>query len=85
MIVRKDINESITIDLDGPDGDAFSIMGIVNFILKKSSVKDYKIEIIMNDMMSGDYNHLIKIADEVVGSIVTFETQNDELLNILSK
>ena len=49
------------IDLQGPTGNAYFIMGIVGKILKSKGIDPKPI---IEDMMSSDYKHLIKIAKE---------------------
>jgi len=57
-----------TIDLNGPEGNAFFLMG-----LAKRWARDLELdgEAIIADMMSGNYDHLVEVFDEHFGSFVT--------------
>jgi hypothetical protein len=52
-------NITITMDLDGPDGNAFAIMGRVQSALKKAGATKEEITQHSMDSMSGDYDNLI--------------------------
>jgi len=68
MIKKKPTNRNLEIDLTGPQGNAFFLIGTARNLAKQLG-KDSKE--ITNRMMSGDYENLIKIFDEEFGSIVT--------------
>jgi len=68
MIKKKPTNRNLEIDLTGPQGNAFFLIGTASKLAKQLG-KDSKE--ITNRMMSGDYENLIKIFDEEFGSIVT--------------
>lgn len=57
----------ITIDISGPDGNAFAIIGLANKLAKKVGL-DHKA--ICMEMMSGNYDHLIKTFDHYFGHFV---------------
>ena len=48
----------IYIDLDGPEGNSFNIMSIAKKICKTLEIDSVPI---INDMRSGDYEHLIDV------------------------
>ncbi len=52
----------IKIKLVGMDGNAFSIMGRVRSAMQKADVPKDEIKVILDDMMSGDYDHLLQVA-----------------------
>jgi hypothetical protein len=52
-------NITVTMDLDGPDGNAFAIMGRVQAALKKAGATKEEITQHSMDSMSGDYDNLI--------------------------
>jgi hypothetical protein len=68
MIKKKPTNRNLEIDLTGPQGNAFFLIGTAGNLAKQLG-KDSKE--ITNRMMSGDYENLLKIFDEEFGSIVT--------------
>ena len=68
MIVKKPKTNGITIDLTGPQGNAFYLLGMAKNLANQL---DFPAEFIMNEMKSGDYENLIKVFDHYFGSIVT--------------
>jgi hypothetical protein len=52
-------NITITMDLDGPDGNAFAIMGRVSAALKNNGATKEEVAQYSMDSMSGDYDNLI--------------------------
>lgn len=61
----------ITIDLTGPQGNAFVLMGHAKTFGKQMGKTTVEIDEIIKDMMSGDYENLVNIFDEQFGSFVT--------------
>jgi len=57
-----------TIDLNGPDGNAWALMGRAKGWAKEMGLDG---KAIIADMMSGDYDHLVAVFDEHFGSLVT--------------
>lgn len=49
--------------LNGPSGNAFHIMNVVNEYLKANGQKD-KIEEYMSKATSSDYDHLLEVSQE---------------------
>ena len=68
MIVEKPKSNGITIDLTGPQGNAFYLLGMAK---KLANQLDFPAEFIMNEMKSGDYEKLINVFDHYFGSVVT--------------
>lgn len=56
----------VTVQLTGIDGNAFSIMGAVKQGLRKGNVPAEEIKAVMDEMMSGDYDHLLVTAMQMV-------------------
>ncbi len=70
MIRTKKAPKELVIDLTGPDGNAFVLMGTaVN--LAKQLGKDGKA--IREEMMAGDYEHLLSVFDREFGAFVILE------------
>jgi len=59
---------SIEIDLTGPDGNAFALMGYANRLAKQLNIDS---EPILKEMQSGDYDNLVEVFDREFGSFVT--------------
>ena len=51
------------IDLKGPKGNAFALMGYAVDLLRQLDRRD-EVHAIRTDMMSGDYNNLLRIFEE---------------------
>ena len=68
MIIEKPQTNGIVIDLTGPQGNAYFLMGMVK---KLSNQLDMDGNEILKDMTSGDYENLIQVFDKNFGSVVT--------------
>ena len=68
MIKKKVNSGKIEIDLTGPQGNAYYILGVAKNLCKQVGVP---FEPIMKEMTSGDYENLIKVFDDKFGSVVT--------------
>lgn len=64
----RDSQHGLTIDLKGPEGNAFALMGHAKSLAKELG-KDPKA--IVNDMMYSDYDHLLDVFEREFGSIIT--------------
>ena len=56
----------IVVDLTGPDGNAFALMGLASRLAKQLGFKSPTAE-----MMEGDYEHLLEVFDKNFGDFVT--------------
>ena len=69
MIKQKQTqNKGIEIDLTGPDGNAYVILGLAKRLCREFGIP---FKPLANKMTSGDYENLIKVFDDKFGSIVT--------------
>ena len=69
MSIKKKVNKStIEIDLTGPDGNAFVLIGTAGKLAKQLGLDK---ESIQSEMMSGDYEHLVNTFDKHFGHFVT--------------
>ena len=60
----------IIIDLTGPDGNAFALVGYANRFAKQLGLDG---KAITNEMMSGDYENLLEVFDKNFGDFVILE------------
>lgn len=60
----------IVIDLSGPDGNAFQLM---SYACKFCEQLEIDSKPIIEEMMSGDYDNLIKVFDNVFGEFVILQ------------
>ena len=66
---KGSLNKStIEIDLTGPDGNAFVLIGKAGNLAKQLGLDKAKIQA---EMMSGDYEHLVNTFDKHFGHFVT--------------
>jgi hypothetical protein len=70
MIRDKQQQSEIVIDLTGPDGNAFVLMGMAKRYANQLGLDADKI---INDMRSGDYEHLVQVFDDAFGEFVILE------------
>ena len=72
MIIKKEDIEpqKPTIDLTGPDGNAFVLMGYVKRWCRDLKFTKENTQFIMDDMKSGDYEHLLEVIEENFGEYV---------------
>ena len=50
------------VKLTGADGNAFNIMGLCQRAARKAGWTKERIDAVMGDMRSGDYDHLLQVA-----------------------
>ena len=67
-ILEKPKQSGITIDLTGPQGNAFYLLGTAKNLAKQLELNGLEI---MEDMQSGDYENLLEVFDKHFGNIVT--------------
>lgn len=67
-------SSQIVIDLDGPDGNAFALLGNARHWSKQLGL-DW--DIIHKEATSGDYEHLLKVLDSYFGKHVIFERSEE--------
>ena len=58
----------VEIDLTGPDGNAFNLIGTAGRLAEQLDLDKKKIR---SEMMSGDYENLLKVFDKYFGEFVT--------------
>lgn len=69
MAIKSKVNKStIEIDLTGPDGNAFFLIGTASKLAKQLGLDADKIK---TEMMSGDYENLVNTFDKHFGHFVT--------------
>jgi len=68
---KESLKRGIEIDLTGPDGNAYVIMGYAKRFGKQIGMSDSYIKEMLEKMMSSDYENLIKVFDDEFGSVVT--------------
>jgi hypothetical protein len=67
-MIKSKRGQPLTIDLTGPDGNAFVLMGYARRLAKQLDLDPEKI---VADMQSGDYEHLVSVFERHFGHVVT--------------
>ena len=70
-ILEKPKEKGITIDLTGPQGNAFYLLGMASKFGRELGWDRDEIEIVLREMKRGDYENLITIFDNYFGDFVT--------------
>lgn len=73
MIRKKEQNREIVIDLTSPQGNAFVLLGMANDFGKQLGWDPKKRGEINTEMISGDYENLIRVFDKHFGDFVILE------------
>lgn len=68
MIKKKKASKRIEVDLTGPDGNAFVLLGLASRWARQLGMDRDKI---LADMTSGNYENLVAVLDREFGDIVT--------------
>jgi hypothetical protein len=68
VILKKTQPTTIEIDLTGPQGNAFFLLGTAQRLSKQLG---FDTETVLSEMQSGDYENLIEVFDSYFGSVVT--------------
>jgi len=68
MIKEKVQSKGIEIDLTGPQGNSFYLLGTARNLAKQLGIPHQPIE---DEMMSGDYDNLLSVFDKHFGDFVT--------------
>lgn len=69
-IRKKKTPDKIIIDLTGPDGNAFVLMGYAKRLAEEL---DLDSESIISEMKGGDYENLLSVFDKYFGNYVILE------------
>jgi len=70
MIREKQPKSEIVIDLSGPEGNAFVLMGYARQYAKQLGLDG---KAIVSEMMEGDYENLLEVFDRHFGDYVILE------------
>ena len=65
------------IDLQGPNGNAFALMAYADDFLRQMG-RRHEFNAMRTEMMSGDYDNLIRIFEKNFGDYVTLVGKDDE-------
>ena len=72
-ILTKDTTRKQVIDLTGPDGNAFYLMGTACNLMKQLKFTPEEADGVLDEMKSSDYENLIKVFDKYFGKLIDLE------------
>ena len=72
-ILTKDTTRKQVIDLTGPDGNAFYLMGTACNLMKQLKFTPEEADGVLDEMKSSDYENLIKVFDKYFGDFIDLE------------
>lgn len=75
MITGRTNNYSYRINLDGPDGNAFVLFGIIRNLVGKENARE-----ITEELQKGSYIDILCYLEENYGDILILETDNEDLV-----
>ena len=73
MIREKQPQREVIIDLTGPDGNAFALMGYARRFVRQLGYSKEDQDQLLEMMQSGDYETLLEVFDDHFGSFVILE------------
>lgn len=65
---KNEMNPELEIDLTGPEGNAFVLMGYASRFARQLNLDS---EAILDEMKSSDYENLVEVFDKYFGDYVT--------------
>ena len=72
-ILSKDTYRKQVIDLTGPEGNAFYLLGTASKLCKQIGISSSRTKEIMDELKSSDYENLIQLFDKYFGKLVDLE------------
>lgn len=69
-MIREKQEREMVIDLTGPDGNAFVLMGTAQKLAKQLGLDPKEV---LTEMQAGDYENLIEVFDRYFGGFVILE------------
>ena len=72
-ILKKDTSKKHIIDLTGPQGNAFYLLGTAMKLCKQIGISSSRTKEIMDELKSSDYEHLITTFDKYFGKLIDLE------------
>jgi|TARA_R110000765_G_scaffold138100_1_gene237824 hypothetical protein len=73
MIRAKKANSKRVIDLTGPDGNAYNLLGLAKNFAGQLGYSTLESKALQTEMTSGDYENLLLAFDKAFGSFVILE------------
>ena len=71
MAVYEDSQFGLCIDISGPDGNAFVLMGYAKNYLRQLDYDKDEVSKIMDEMTNGNYENLLDVFEKYLGDYIT--------------
>ena len=75
--MEKLVDKTVNLNLVGVNGDAFHIMGVFRRHAKKEDWTEEEINTVLDEAMTGDYDHLLTTIDNHCEYKDDFDNEND--------
>lgn len=85
MIRRTKESHEHIINLDGPDGNAFYLIGLALNVAKQLQWTNEEIDDLQARLKAGDYYNLLKVFDKEFGMLFVLETKDEAIINLLNE
>ena len=72
-ILSKDTYRKQVIDLTGPEGNAFYLLGTASKLCKQIGISSSRTTEILDEMKSSDHENLIQLFDKYFGKLIDLE------------
>lgn len=82
MGLKQKERSKATIDIDGPNGNAFYLLGAAKNLCRQFQYTQADEDAITSAMKSGDYAHLLGVFDYFFGYVVDLETDQPDRYEI---
>ena len=73
ILTKSDEYKKQVIDLTGPEGNAFYLLGTASKLCKQIGISSERTDEILDEMRSSDYENLIKVFDKYFGKLIDLE------------
>lgn len=80
-MIRRKITQT-TIDLDGPEGNAYCLLGYAKQFCKELNYTEEQKNKLLKEMKSSDYNNLVQTFNSEFNRYIILETEQQELLEL---
>lgn len=77
-------NVKITINLDGPQGNSFYLLGIANSLCIDKNLFPGELNVVISDLTKSDYNHLLTKFHKYFKNYVKLTSNNKELKALIN-
>ena len=74
--------DKVHIDLDGPQGNIYNLLGLTLGILRRSGLEQKELDEFRDKIYSQSYNESLQLIEIFIGSVVEFSSQNPDIIKL---